>query len=156
MDVTLLGPQRRVAGARTAVAELVPEGPVATINAGWRERESDTAELDAVLGGRMVNLELYRRWHQLTEADSGYAEAEHRLTAHLEDLRGAHQLRLRHALAAVRAVSQRAGNNPVQTVARADAVAGVRALDAWHVDRSAELPGRAALRLRVIGGVVRL
>ena len=95
MDVTLLGPQRRVAGARTAVAELVPEGPVATINAGWRERESDTAELDAVLGGRMVNLELYRRWHQLTEADSGYAEAEHRLTAHLEDLRGAHQLRLR-------------------------------------------------------------
>jgi hypothetical protein len=51
MDITLLGPQRRVAGARAAVAELIPDGPVATINAGWRERETDTDELDAVLGG---------------------------------------------------------------------------------------------------------
>jgi hypothetical protein len=81
MDVTLLGPQRRVAGARTAVAELIPEGPVATVNAGWRERESDTGELDAVLGGRMLNLELYRRWLQLLEADPAYADAERRLTS---------------------------------------------------------------------------
>ena len=139
MDITLLGPQRRVAGARTAVADLIPEGPVAAINAGWRERESDTAELDAVLGGRMVNLELYRRWQQLTESDPPYADAERRLTANLEDLRGAYQLRLRHALAAVRAVSQRVGNDPVRVAARSDAVAGVRALDAWHIDRSAEL-----------------
>jgi hypothetical protein len=139
MDVTLLGPQRRVAGARTAVAELIPEGPVATVNAGWRERETDTTELDAVLGGRMLNLELYRRWQQLTEADPEYAEAERRLTAHLEGLRGAYQLRLRHAIAAVRAVSQRVSSEPVRTAALADAVDGVRDLDAWHVTRSAEI-----------------
>ena len=29
-----------------------------------------------VLGGRMVNLELYRRWQQLTEDDQEYAAAE--------------------------------------------------------------------------------
>ena len=46
MDITLLGPQRRVAGARAAVAELIPNGPVATVNAGWRDRETDTTELD--------------------------------------------------------------------------------------------------------------
>ena len=73
MDITLLGPQRRVAGARAAVAELIPNGPVATINAGWRERETDTDELDVVLGGRMVNLELYRRWQQLSDDDLEFA-----------------------------------------------------------------------------------
>ncbi len=139
MDVTLLGPQRRVAGARTAVAELIPEGPVATVNAGWRERETDTAELDAVLGGRMLNLELYRRGRQLIEADPRYADAERRLLAHLEELRSAYQLRLRHAVAAVRAVSQRVGNEPVRAAALADAVSAVRALDGWHIARNTEL-----------------
>jgi hypothetical protein len=139
MDITLLGPQRRVAGARAAVAELIPDGPVATINAGWRERETDTDELDAVLGGRMVNLELYRRWQQLTEDDPSYVEAERRLTGRLEELRAAYQLRLRHGLAAVRAVAQRVADPPIRDVAVADAVAAVRALDAWHVDRSTEL-----------------
>ena len=102
MDITLLGPQRRVTGARAAVAELIPNGPVATVNAGWRDRETDTTELNAVLGGRMVNLELYRRWRQLIEDEPGYAEAERRLTGHLEELRAAYQLRLRHGQSAVR------------------------------------------------------
>ena len=139
MDITLLGPQRRVSGARSAVAELIPDGPVAAINAGWREREADTAELNAVLGGRMVNLQLYRRWQQVSEDDSGYVEAERRLTGRLEELRSAYQLRLRHGLAAVRAVAQRVADSPIRTAALADAITGVRALDAWHVDRSTEL-----------------
>lgn len=139
MQVTLLGPQRRVAGVRTAVAELVPEGPVAAVNAGWREREADTAELDAVLGGRMVNLGLYRRWVALAEIDDAYAAAERRLLGHLAELRSAYQLRLRPAIAAVRAVEQRLAAGPVREVARADAVAGVRALDGWHLRSSEEL-----------------
>ena len=139
MDITLLGPQRRVTGARTAVAELIPDGPVATVNAGWRERETATEELDAVLGGRMANLGLYRRWQQLTEDDPAYAEAEVHLSSRLEELRAAYQLRLRHGLAAVRAVAQRVADPPIRATAVADAVAGVRALDAWHVDRSNEL-----------------
>jgi hypothetical protein len=139
MDITLLGPQRRVAGARAAVAELIPDGPVATINAGWRERETDTDELNAVLGGRMVNLELYRRWQQLAEDDPGYAEAERRRISRLEELRASYQLRLRHGLAAVRAVAQRVADPPIRDAALSDAIAGVRALDAWHVDRSTEL-----------------
>jgi hypothetical protein len=147
MDITLLGPQRRVAGARAAVAELIPDGSVATINAGWRERETDTDELDAVLGGRMVNLELHRRWRELTEDDPSYAQAEHQLTNRLEELRAAYQLRLRHQKAAVRAVAQRVADPPIRTAAVADAVAGVRALDAWHLGRSAEL--RAAFYAEV-------
>src|SRR3712207_1170416 len=84
MDITLLGPQRRAAGARAAVSELIPDGPVATINAGWREREADTEELDGVLGGRMVNLELYRRWRQLTQDDPSYAERSGEDTSELQ------------------------------------------------------------------------
>jgi len=139
MDITLLGPQRRASGARSAVAQLIPDGPVAAINAGWREREADTEELNAVLGGRMVNLQLYRRWHQLTEDDPSYAEAEHRLSNRLEELRAAYQLRLRHQKAAARAVAQRVSDSSIRTAALADAVAGVRALDSWHLDRSTEL-----------------
>ena len=135
----MLGPQRRVAGARVAVAELIPDGPVATINAGWREREADTDELDAVLGGRMVNLELYRRWQQLSEDDPGYVDAERRLTIQLEELRAAYQLRLRHHKAAVRAVAQRVADPSIRAAALADAVTAVRAVDAWHLDGSTEL-----------------
>ena len=121
------------------MAGLIPNGPAATINAGWREREADTDELDAVLGGRMVNLQLYRRWQQLSEDDPGYADAERRLSIQLEELRAAYQLRLRHHKAAVRAVAQRVADPSIRAEAVADAVATVRALDAWHLDGSTEL-----------------
>ena len=66
--------------ARAAVAELIPTGSIATINAGWREREAGDAELGEVLGGRMVNLRLYQRWSELITADAEYAAAERKLT----------------------------------------------------------------------------
>jgi hypothetical protein len=47
--LTLLGPQRRAAGVRAAVAEILPDGPVAAVNAGWPEREGETGELDEVV-----------------------------------------------------------------------------------------------------------
>ena len=139
MNITLLGPQRQVFGARAAVAELIPTGPVATINAGWRDRESADAELNAVLGGRMVNLELHRRWIQLIEADLSYAAAERRLNAELDALRTAYQLRLQHAVAGVRALAQRVRDPEILAAATADAVEAVRALDDWHLSTGAEL-----------------
>ena len=71
--------------------------------------------------------------------DPAYAEAERRLTGRLEELRAAYQLRLRHQKAAVRAVAQRVADARIRTAAVADAVAGLRALDAWHLDGSTEL-----------------
>ena len=133
MDVTLLGPQRHVAGVRATVAELVPDGPVAGVNAGWREREADVAEMDEVLGGRLVNLELHRRWQTLLESDPGLAAAEQRLTARLDELRAAYRLRLEHALLTLRAVQQRVGEASLRDVAVADGLVAVRSLDAWHL-----------------------
>jgi hypothetical protein len=149
VHVTLLGPQRRVAGARTAVAEIIPDGPVAAVNAGWRERESDTAELNEVLGGRLVNLELHRRWQQLLEADPALAQAEQRLTERLDALRTAYLIRLRHALEAIRVLQRQVRDARALDDATTDALAALRALDNWHLaqGRQARASHRSELAL---------
>ena len=149
MNVTLLGPQRTVAAARAAVAELIPDGPVVTVNAGWQEREADTAELDEVLGGRMANLELYRRWRDVLVADPDYAAAERQLSEVLTEVQAVYAIRLQHALAAVDAISRRRELASVQEAALADAIRTVRELDAWHLgvvaEARAEFYGRVGI-----------
>lgn len=139
VDITLLGPQRKVAAVRAAVAELMPEGPIATVNAGWQERESDSAEIADVLGGRMVNLELYRRWLEICAEDPAYAAAERRLADLLAAQQEVYALRLHHAISALRAVSRRTEVPSVHAAAVADAIAAVRALDDWHLAAVADL-----------------
>ena len=48
--VTVLGPQRRPTVDRV-LESLDVSGPIALVTAGWRERESDDAELIALTGG---------------------------------------------------------------------------------------------------------
>lgn len=138
MKITLLGPQRKTAAAQAAVAELMPPGPVATVNAGWQEREADAAELDRVLGGRMRNLELHRRWQDLLGRDREYALAEHRLTGLLAEMQTMYGIRLRHALGAVAAVARRDEAPAVQYPALTDAIASVQRLDEWHLTQVAQ------------------
>jgi hypothetical protein len=133
MDVTVLGPQRRTTAARAAVAELIPEGPVAAINAGWRQREPETAELDDVLGGRMRHLDLYRRWQSLMESDPDYAAAERRLTEQLGELQEIYALRLQHEQAAIADILRRTKVAAAQASAIEDAVRSLQALDSWHL-----------------------
>ncbi len=149
MNITLLGPQRKVAAARSAVAELMPDGPIATVNAGWQERETDSAELSDVLGGRMVNLELYRRWQQLTAADEDYTAAERRLTVLLAEIQAVYAIRLNHQMAALEAIERRGEVPAVQSAAMIDAVRGVQELDRWHLQVVAETRSEffAAVRL---------
>lgn len=133
MDVTLLGPQRRTSGARAAVADLIPTGKVATINAGWREREAADRELGQVLGGRMVNLRLYQRWTQLVADDAEYAAAERILNARLEEQQTVYALRLQHAVAALDEVNRRDKMSGVRRAAVIDGIRQLRALDEWHL-----------------------
>lgn len=133
MKVTLLGPQRRTSATRTAVAELIPTGTVATINAGWRERESADAELGEVLGGRMINLRLYRRWAELISTDLEYAAAERKLQDDLEEQQAVYAMRLFHAVAALDEVHRRDKMPAVQAAAVADGIRSLRALDEWHL-----------------------
>jgi hypothetical protein len=135
----LLGPQRRPTLERV-LSSLGVGGPVAVVNAGWQERESDDAEILGLAGGQAVNLRLFARWMTVLQADPEYAEAEreHRLV--LDELQQLYRIRLDHALQALYAVTARGGGHAaVEATALEDALAAVRLLDATHVARVQEL-----------------
>jgi len=138
--VTLLGPQRRPT-LDTVAASLYPEGPIATITAGWREREPDDGELGKLLGSRDVNLRLYRRWLDVQERDPGFAARERKLAAALEELQDIYLLRLDHALQAVYAVQRRSGPGRLRADVLAEAIDAIRELDAAHLRRVGAVRG---------------
>ena len=141
MRIILLGPQRRpTVGA--VVRSLGLDGSVATITAGWQERESDDGELSTLLGGRTTNLGLYRRWLDVQDRDPEYDAGERRLKEVLTELQEVYLLRLDHALQAVYALQRRdgrrgrdgrGGGDQVLAAGVAEAIAAVRELDAAHL-----------------------
>jgi hypothetical protein len=133
--VILLGPQRRPT-VDTALRQLgTLDGPAATVTAGWQEREADDGELSRALGGRDVNLGLYRRWLDVQERDPQYATGERLLSAALAELQDLYLLRLDHALQAVDALQRGESGDRLRSPAVSDAVAAVRELDAAHLRR---------------------
>ena len=140
MRVTLLGPQRRPT-LDTVAASLYPEGPIATITAGWQERESDDAEMSKLLGSRDVNLGLYRRWLDVTERDPLFAAGERRLAELLDEVAETYLLRLDHALQAVYAVQRRGGNDRLRADVLAEAIGAVQELDGAHLRRVSAIRG---------------
>jgi hypothetical protein len=130
--VIVLGPQRRPT-VDAAVSLLAADGPVATVTAGWQEREPDDQLLSTLLGGRDVNLGLYRRWLDVLDRDPSYAEGSRRLAGVLGELEETYLLRLDYALQAVYALLHRAPEDPVSGEAVADAIAAVRELDEGYL-----------------------
>jgi hypothetical protein len=139
----LLGPQRFLTTAGAVVRGLGVEGPVATITAGWEERESDDAELDSVMDGRSQNLRLFGRMMDVLERDADVAAAALALRDAVDDLALLYSLRLQHALDAVYAVRRRKGRADVLAAAETDAMEGVRRLDRWYLDEIRTLYGEA-------------
>ncbi|MFL6134701.1 MAG: hypothetical protein ACJ72A_17985, partial [Nocardioidaceae bacterium] len=101
--ITLLGPQRRPS-IQPVVRDLDPHAPVATVTAGWLEREPEDTELQALLGGRALNLGLHGRWLDVHERDREYAHAEREHDSALSELRGMYLTQLDHALVAAYAI----------------------------------------------------
>ena len=137
MKVTLLGPQRRP--TVDAVAGSLPAGqPIATISAGWQERESDDGELSSLLGSRDVNLQLYQRWRDVQERDAEFAIAERRLAEVLDELQALYLLRLDRELQAVYAIQRRTGAERLRAEVLAESIGAVRNLDEAHLQRVSE------------------
>jgi hypothetical protein len=129
--ITVLGPQRR-----PTLDAVGLDGQVATVTAGWQEREPDDAELDALLAGRSVNLRLYARWVDVLDRDPEYAAAEREHRAALAELQELHLVQLDGVLGAVTEVGRRGGSRPqVRDAARADAESVVRLVDERHLAR---------------------
>ncbi len=157
MKVILLGPQRRPTVDRVvrSLGLFDPARPFATVTAGWQEREPDDGELNALLGGPGVGLELYRRWLDVQERDPEYAAASRALDGVLGELRDLYLLRLDYALQAVYALQRRAASDQLAgTMAArvaspvAEAIAAVRSLDAAHLGQVNEVRGEFFDRLR--------
>jgi len=129
----VLGPQRRPT-VDAAVRLLIADGPVATVTAGWQEREPDDQLLSTLLGGRDVNLGLYGRWLDVLDRDPSYAEGTRRLADVLGEMEDTYLLRLDYALQAVYALVHRA-DDAVSDEAVADAIAAVRELDEGYLQQ---------------------
>jgi hypothetical protein len=146
MRTVLLGPQRFMTTAGTALRSLGVQGPVATINAGWEEREDLVEELDQVLGGDTRHLRLYHRTLDVLDKDPEFASAALALRDRHDELLSLYRLRLHHALEGVYAVQRRLGGaaaaaarleaggeaGPPAYGALDDAVEAVRHVDAWY------------------------
>jgi len=135
MRIVVLGPQRWPT-LDSVVRTLDLSGPVATVTAGWQERESDDAELDALLGGRSVNLGLHARWQDVLTRDPEYAAAELEHRAALRELQELYLVQLDGTLHGLREVGRHGGSRAeIRDAARADSEAAVRLVDGRHLAR---------------------
>jgi hypothetical protein len=149
MRTILLGPQRFMTTAGTALRSLEVDGPVATVNAGWEEREDGVGELDEVLGGNTRHLRLYHRMLDVIDKDPAFASAARAFRDQHDALLSLYRLRLQNAMEGVYAVQRRvggavaaatrkgsrtAGDSPAYGAVD-DAVESVRRLDGWYSDR---------------------
>ena len=139
MTVILLGPQRFRPSVRNTVRSLDVKGAVATVTAGWREREADDSELDELLDGRSLNLGLYARRQDVMARDPEFAEAARGRSEVLKELHSVYVLRLDHATAAVAELVVRDIHARVAASALDDAIAAVRDIDERHLELVAEV-----------------
>lgn len=137
--IALLGPQRAQRTLRGVLEQLAPHGPVATITAGWQEREAEDAELNEHLGGASRNLALYHRAERVWRNDPELRAAHRELQARLRTLREAYNVRLASAMDAWTAIEAMPGDPAVLEPEREAALGAVRDIDAWHLRRTAEL-----------------
>ncbi|HEX4953501.1 MAG TPA: hypothetical protein VF017_08920 [Thermoanaerobaculia bacterium] len=134
--IVLLGPQRLHPILVTAFDELGLEGPIATVTAGWQEREAEVEEMREHLGRPVVNLRLYARAEQLFGDDPKLAQLYHQRQERLRDLQELYRLRLADALRTARELARKQGVEPsLIEPERQAAIDAVRQLDAHHLER---------------------
>lgn len=146
MHVTLLGPQRLQPTLNHAVADVDrlvgARGSLAVVSAGWEERELEIQELDAHVGGRALNLEVYTRVEDVFAKDPNLLAAMRRRHDTLRELQELYRLRLAHELAAVRELAARVEEqsaSSTRAAALAAAIDAVQALDGEHLARVDEV-----------------
>jgi hypothetical protein len=156
--IVLLGPQVNRPSLPHVMELHGVSGPVATVTAGWQERESDDQDLRAALGGRGENLRLWSRTEEVFAEDPELQKAWRRRQERLRVMQDCYRIRLDCAVDAVEALERR--NAPTEEIA--NAVGAVRALDTEHllrckivhaeldaVERPAERPAVARHRLEL-------
>jgi len=137
--IWLLGPQRLKPTLMEAIEQQGLSGRIATVTAGWQERESEDYELHTHLGRRSINLHLYERAENLFQRDPELYEGYHARQVRLRELQLYYDVRLRHMLEACKALDQRSENGEALENERARAMDVVRRLDWEHFERIREV-----------------
>jgi hypothetical protein len=145
-SLTLLGPQRLTPTLPEVVAgagiDLSPgEPPLATVTAGWQEREDEDADLVAALLGNTVNLRLYARVADVFERDPALARAHRERGRRLQDIQALYEVRLGHAMDAVNELLRRTTEGWLLDDEVESALAAVRTLDQRVLALNAEVTG---------------
>ncbi len=133
--VVVLGPQRHVITVTEELRLLGLSGRIATITAGWQEREAEDDELSAALGNRAVNLRLHARTDDVFAQDRQLFSAHRRRQDSLRQLQDIYRMRLDHLMASASMLMTRAGPPEIVEPERADTIEQLRALDAHHLRR---------------------
>jgi hypothetical protein len=137
--VGLLGPQRFDPTLAQAVGALGLDGPLATVTAGWQEREAEVDELHEHLHGRAVNLELHRRGEAVFARDPELAQAHRDRQALFRRLQELYVFRLDSLKRVCRELFSRPGDDGALASERGDAIDALRRLDARHEARLADI-----------------
>lgn len=132
----LLGPQRLRPTIDKELLRWGIPGPLATITAGWQEREAEDDELQEFLGHRCVNLRLHARSDHVYRADPEFFEAHRAKQDVLRQLQDLYRRRLAHALDAAREVSETAAPEHLVREERDAAIQALRLVDEQHLSRT--------------------
>jgi hypothetical protein len=133
--VVLLGPQRFTPTLGEAVAATGFAGRLASVTAGWQEREGEDLELHEHLGERTVNLMLYARAEDAFERDPELFAAHRERQGRLRELQALYRSRLVPTREAARQLLEKAGDPELLEPERTDALAALASLDAHHLSR---------------------
>lgn len=135
--VVLLGAQRFDPTLRAAIDELGVTGKIATITAGWQEREADDDDLTEHLDGRDVNLMLHERAEQVFREDAEFLAAHRERQALLRLRQDFYRVRLEHALDAAYVIGKRSAPSAILDDESRTSIEAIRNIDALHLDRCA-------------------
>jgi hypothetical protein len=135
--LAVLGPQRlrRTLGETLELMDLARSERIATVTAGWEEREGEDQELHEHLWSRSINLRLYERSDTAVREDGELRAGVRWRTERLREVQELYRIRVAHALEAARELLRReprANSADLLAQERAGAIETLRALDAEH------------------------
>ncbi len=133
--IVLFGPQRFHPSVPGVVARAGVKGPLAAITAGWQERESEDQELRDALGVPIVNLSIHSRAERVFREDPELFAAHRARQDRVRGLQELYRVRVKHGVAAVRALGDRPVAADLVASEREDAVAALRRLEEHHLGR---------------------
>lgn len=149
-EVLLLGPQGDEPTLGAALEALGVRTRVATVTAGWEERETDDTAIATHLGFDARNLGLHARAEELFRRDPAVRELLYERYDRLRELASLYRLRLGAQLEVCRTLLARtdpAAPDALHGPEIEDAIDDVRELDAHHLARTGALDVEILQRL---------